>query len=130
MFQRMKRRRKGASWWLAGVLMLCAPPLWAGEADVVKVEVSQHRDTYAFRVTIRHADTGWDHYADAFEVLAPDGTVLGTRTLLHPHVAEQPFVRSLSGVRIPEGIDKVTVRAHDSVHGLGGEEIQVDLPGR
>ena len=42
-------------------------------------------------VTVQHADTGWDHYADAWEVLAPDGTVLGTRTLLHPHTDEQPF---------------------------------------
>ena len=60
-------------------------------------------------------------------MLAPDGTVLGVRVLTHPHVDEQPFTRSLSGVAIPPGIDTVTVRARDSVHGLGGVEIEVNV---
>jgi hypothetical protein len=110
-------------------LMLAAGRAWAGEADVVDVEVSRSGDgTWHFDVTVRHADTGWDHYADAFEVVAPDGTVLGTRTLLHPHVDEQPFTRSLSGVEIPAGIGEVTVRAHDSVDAYGGAELTVALP--
>jgi hypothetical protein len=101
----------------------------AGTADVVGVEVSLAADgTYRFDVTVRHADEGWDHYADAWEVVAPDGTVLGTRTLLHPHENEQPFTRSLSGVAIPEGITEVVIRARDSVHGYGGAERRVTLP--
>ena len=84
--------------------------------------------TYRFDVTVEHADTGWEHYADGWEVVAPDGTVLGTRTLLHPHVDEQPFTRSLSGVAIPDGNTEVTIRAHDSVDGLGGKEVRVELP--
>lgn len=101
----------------------------AGQADVVAVEVSRAADgTWRFDVTVRHADEGWDHYADAWEVVAPDGTVLGTRTLLHPHVEEQPFTRSLSGVVIPEGLAEVIVRARDSVHGHGGRELRVALP--
>ena len=118
------------------VRVLGAAALWAvpatvgaGEADVVGVEVSRSPDgTYAFDVTVRHADEGWEHYADRWEVLAPDGTVLGTRTLLHPHVTEQPFTRSLDGVEVPDDVDAVTVRAHDSVHGLGGAEATVALP--
>ena len=27
-------------------------------------------------MTVRHADTGWDHYADKWDVVAPDGAVL------------------------------------------------------
>ena len=104
-------------------------PAGAGEADVVGVEI--HRDgpgTYSFDVTVRHADTGWDHYADAWEVLTPDGkTVLATRTLLHPHESEQPFTRSLSGVKIPSGVTTVIVRAHDKVHGYGGAEMRVKV---
>lgn len=101
----------------------------AGEADVVAVEVrSQGGGEYAFSVTVRHADAGWKHYANKWDVLAPDGSVLGTRELLHPHEDEQPFTRSLSGVRVPAGIETVTVRAHDSVHGYGGVERQVRLP--
>ena len=51
-----------------------------------------------------------------------------TRTLLHPHVDEQPFTRSLTGITIPEGTDEVVVRAHDSVHGNGGAELRVQVP--
>jgi hypothetical protein len=114
---------------LAAVLLL----LWtgaasAGEADVVAVEAAREGDgTWRFDVTVAHGDEGWDHYADKWEVLAPDGRVLGARVLLHPHVGEQPFTRSLGGVAIPEQIDRVILRAHDSVHGLGGVEIAVEL---
>ncbi|MCK5445702.1 MAG: hypothetical protein KAI73_08765, partial [Rhodospirillaceae bacterium] len=83
---------------------------------------------YRFDVSVTHADEGWDHYADAWAVVAPDGAVLGERILAHPHVGEQPFTRSLGGVQIPDGIKKVTLRAHDKVHGLGGAEITVTLP--
>ena len=100
----------------------------AGEADVLAVEAAQEAGgTWRFDVTVAHADEGWDHYADKWEVVAPDGTVLGTRVLLHPHETEQPFTRSLGGVAIPEDIDQVILRAHDSVHGLGGVEMVVEL---
>jgi len=115
---------------LMGAFVALAPaPARAGEADVVDVRVRSAGDgLYAFDVTVRHADAGWDHYADAWEVVAPDGRVLGRRTLLHPHVEEQPFTRGLSGVRIPTGVDRVILRARDSVHGLGGREMTVTLP--
>lgn len=103
----------------------------AGEADVLQVRAEQGRDgTWNFRVTVRHDDEGWDHYADRWEVLDPEGNVLGTRILAHPHVGEQPFTRSLSGVRIPRGIDTVVVRARDSVHGYGGAEVEIQPLGR
>ena len=90
---------------------------WAGEADVIEVAVKPTGgEIYFFKVTVRHADEGWDHYANKWDVVVPDGTVLGTRTLYHPHVDEQPFTRSLSDVKIPESIAEVTVRAHDSIH--------------
>jgi hypothetical protein len=101
----------------------------AGEADVVAAKLTPAGDgTWRVEVTVEHADQGWDHYADAWEVVAPDGTVLGTRTLLHPHVEEQPFTRSLSGVAIPGDVAAVTVRARDSVHGHGGRELSVAVP--
>lgn len=109
-------------------LVAVANPAVSGEADVVGVEVRRDGGGWSFDVTVRHADTGWEHYADRWDVVAPDGTVLATRTLYHPHVSEQPFTRSLRGVPIADGIDTVTLRAHDSVHGYGGEEIRVSLP--
>lgn len=98
---------------------------------MVAVDVALERaGTYRFSVTVRHADEGWKHYADRWDVLAPDGKVLGTRVLLHPHVNEQPFTRSLSGVAIPDGISQVTIRAGDSKHGYGGAALEVAIPGR
>jgi hypothetical protein len=101
----------------------------AGEADVIGVEVKKiGENTYYFTVTVSHNDEGWEHYADKWEIMAPDGQVLGTRILYHPHVDEQPFTRSLSGVKIPEGITEVTIRAHDLVHEYGGKVIRLALP--
>lgn len=100
----------------------------AGEVDVTNVKVRKTAaNTYRFDVTLKHADTGWDHYANKWEVVAPDGTVLGTRVLAHPHVNEQPFTRSLGGVKIADGISQVTIRGGDSVHGLGGVEMKVAI---
>jgi hypothetical protein len=101
---------------------------FAGEADVVDVKATPEAGgTWRFDVTVRHADEGWDHYADKWEVLGPDGEVLGERVLLHPHETEQPFTRSLGGVSIPAGVSRVTIRAHDSVHGYGGATLEVPL---
>lgn len=121
--------------WALGVAAACALSViaWsatvrAGEADVVGVEaVAEGGGTWRFYVTVAHGDTGWDHYADKWDVVAPDGTVLGTRVLLHPHEAEQPFTRTLGGVAVPADIDAVTLRAHDSEHGYGGTEMTVKL---
>jgi hypothetical protein len=100
----------------------------AGEADVVEATLTPADDgSFRLDATVRHEDTGWDHYADAFEVLTPDGESLGTRTLLHPHVDEQPFTRSLSGLRIPDGVDEIVVRAHDNVDGHGGAVVRVQV---
>ncbi len=104
-------------------------PARAGEADVLAVAVARERaGVYRFDVTVRHADEGWEHYADAWDVVAPDGAVLATRVLYHPHVGEQPFTRSLSGVAVPGDLGRVSLRAHDKVHGYGGAEFTVDLP--
>ena len=113
------------------MLILVLSPMWAyaGEADVMDVKVTREgQGSYRFDVSVQHADTGWQHYADKWEVLTPDGDILGVRTLMHPHVNEQPFTRSLSGVNIPATIRQVIVRAHDSVHGYGGKELSVNLP--
>ena len=103
----------------------------AGNADVVEVVVeASGRGVYHFAVTVAHEDTGWEHYADRWEILDGNGRILGTRTLHHPHVNEQPFTRSLTGVEIPGHIEGVTVRAHDRLHGLGGKVVYVDLTGK
>lgn len=112
-----------------GLLLLLGGSAWAGEVDVIKVRIEKNSDqTYQFHVTLRHDDTGWDHYANRWEILSLEGKILATRVLYHPHVNEQPFTRSLTSVKLPKGTEYVIVRGHDSVHEYGGKEIKVKVP--
>jgi len=80
--------------------MLIISSLVAAEADVVDVEIIALGDNkYRINTTVLHADAGWDHYANRWDVLAPDGTVLGS-----------------------------SIQANDSVHELGGKTMTVDVP--
>ncbi|WP_371061008.1 hypothetical protein [Rhodosalinus sp. 5P4] len=79
-------------------------------------------------VTLRHGDTGWDDYADGWRVIGPSGEVLATRELLHPHVTEQPFTRSLAGITLPEGVTELRIESSTSVTGWGGELYLLELP--
>jgi hypothetical protein len=102
-------------------------PAWAGKADVLKVKSECKEDKCRFLVTVRHDDEGWKHYANRWEVLDLEGNILTTRVLTHPHVDEQPFARGKGWTVIPVEFDRVRVRAHDSVHAYGGEEVEVEL---
>jgi len=112
------------------VLALLSTPAVAGPADVLDVAIVPGAGGSGFdiAVTLRHADSGWDHYANRWEVMAPDGEVLAVRTLLHPHVDEQPFTRRLHAVAIPRSMTWVRIRAHDLVHGYGGREVTLSVP--
>jgi hypothetical protein len=116
----MKMRK--VMWWS---LLLVAGLAWAGEADVIAAKVSRVGGAYNFDVTTRSKDKGWDNYCDRFEVLAPDGKVLGVRKLLHPHENEQPFTREL---QIPTGIDHVLIRARHKPRGYDGAVFKLKLP--
>ena len=115
---------------LSSVLIaaLFSPFAYAGEADVVGGSITSLGDgRYRVDATVEHADEGWDHYANRWDVLGPDGEVLGVRELLHPHENEQPFTRSLT-LEIPAGIKVITLQANDSVHGLGGKTFELEVP--
>jgi len=112
---------------LAICLFLIAGLVQAGEVEIVNVKLLQHASSWTAQVTLRHADSGWDHYADGWRVVSPDGKELGYRTLYHPHVNEQPFTRSLSGIPIPTSINEVIVEAHDKVHGWSPDRVTIDL---
>lgn len=108
-------------------LALLATPAFAGDVSVAAVDVrAAGANAFRFDVTLRHADTGWEHYANAWRVELEDGTVLDTRVLAHPHVDEQPFTRSKT-ITVPAGTRRVRVRGVDSVHGPG-EAFWVELP--
>ena len=109
------------------VALACPTQVFANPAVIENVNAQGNGGSWSFSVTIRHPDTGWDHYADGWEVIAPDGTQLGYRKLLHPHESEHPFTRSLGGINIPDGVSSISVRAHCSVDGWTSEPVSVPI---
>lgn len=107
----------------APLFALLAGPAFADAPVVEAAIISGDRVS----VTLSHPDTGWDHYADGWEVLDAEGNSLGIRELAHPHVNEQPFARALSGVAIPDGVDVVYVRARCNVDGWSETLFEVRL---
>jgi len=110
------------------IATLTASASLASDVEIVNVTAVQSGSAWRFDVTLRHADSGWEHYADGWEVLAPDSSSLGMRVLAHPHVNEQPFTRSLGGVMIPEGVTHVIIRARDNVDGWTATTYDYPLP--
>ncbi|WP_425079392.1 hypothetical protein [Ruegeria denitrificans] len=106
---------------------LLAAPALADPPTIDQVRASATGDTWRFDVTIRHPDTGWDHYADGWRVLDMDGNELGMRVLHHPHETEQPFTRSLGGVVIPESVSQVQIQARCNVDGWNEDTTLVKL---
>ncbi len=103
---------------------------WAGEVQIVDVKAKQRGDTWSFSVTLKHADSGWEHYADAWRVVDARGNILGTRTLFHPHENEQPFTRRLDGVVIKDLSMPVYIEANDNLHGWSTQRFEVSLQDR
>lgn len=85
---------------------------------------------WTISVALRHPDTGWDHYASGWKVLAPDGTLLGLRELTHPHVDEQPFERTLAGVVIPPDLREVLIVPRCTMDGWVAMPTVLALPAR
>jgi len=109
------------------ILALIASPAFADTPAVESATAQSNGTSWTISVTLSHPDTGWDHYADGWQVLAPDGRVLGFRLLVHPHVNEQPFTRSLSGVKIPDDINTVQIRPRCLVDGLAPQTYALPL---
>ncbi len=54
--------------------------------------------------------------------------MLGTRKLLHPHVKDKPFIRTLCCIRLPAGLKEVVIQAHGKLHGTTKMTRTVTLP--
>jgi len=94
--------------------------------EIRGVDARQSGDAWSFNVTLAYPDTGWEDYADGWQVETPDGQILGLRILFHPHVGEQPFTCSMGGVVIPPGVNEVVIRSHSLVNGYGPEVERIE----
>jgi len=115
-------------WSVTGLLLAMSTLIHADQVEIVHAEAhALGQQKYRITVTLKHADSGWQHYANAWHVYSEQGQRLGTRTLLHPHVDEQPFSRSLS-LSLPVGTQLVEIRAADSVHGISAHTFSLPVP--
>ena len=89
-------------------------------ANVIAVKTSGSDGAYRFAVTLKSTETGCDQYANWWEVLSKDGTLLYRRILVHSHPDTQPFTRSGGSVKIGKD-DIVYVRGHMNKEGYAGE---------
>jgi len=95
--------------------------------DILDVVVTPQDDTFRFDVTVSSPYDTPERYADAWRIVAPDGTELGVRELTHDHAAEQPFTRSLADVVIPPDVTEVTAEGRALVNGWGGDTLTVTI---
>lgn len=112
---------------LSCVGTLAASPAQASPVEVLQAEFSPSGGGgWSVSVTLRHADTGWEHYANLWVVETLEGKELGRRVLFHPHETEQPFTRSAQ-LQIPAGTTRLRIRAGDNIEGINSNAIVVDL---
>ena len=60
-------------------------------ADVLAVRVQGQPRAYRFQVTLRSPDVDCTRYANWWEVVRSDGSLVYRRVLMHSHPGEQPF---------------------------------------
>ena len=93
-------------------------PLPLDRADVIDVSISGVAGDYSLSVTVASPDIGCSPYVDWWEVISEEGELLTRRVLLHAHVDEQPFTRSMGGLKVQPG-EQVMIRAHMNDAGYG-----------
>lgn len=92
-------------------------------AKVLSVAVSGDENAYRFNVEVESPDLGCDQYADWWEVITEEGTLIYRRILAHSHVNEQPFKRSGSPIAI--AADQIIfIRAHMNNSGYGKDIVK------
>lgn len=105
--------------------LLFTASVFANDVEIVKVVLTSQTGTWRADVTLKHADAGWDHYADAWRLVDDKGNEIGKRTLYHPHVNEQPFTRSLSSFHIKSDKKVIFIEAHDKKHGWSPNKVKI-----
>ena len=98
-----------------------------GDTKVLKAQFKKIGDTWSVSVTLKHPDTGWKHYADFWQLVDENGVMVAKRVLVHPHVDEQPFTRSMGDIEIRKNQKIIFVEAGDSVHGMSRNRLTVDF---
>ena len=99
--------------------------------NILDVSTSGSDGSYFFTVTFESADVDCTRYADWWEVLSEDGTLLYRRILMHPHTKKlsgNPVARSGGPVSI-SAMETVIVRGHMNDVGYSGTPMRGSIEG-
>lgn len=116
------------------LMMLGGQAGYAEQSDPKIADVQVRRDSldqpgiYHVEVVIEHADTGWDDYVDAWEIVGTNGQVLAARPFFEPELERDTTVSALAGVIIPVNHKTVLIRARKHPQGYQGEPVEVTVP--
>jgi len=109
---------------LAGFMVLPA----AAEVPIIdRASAERVNGLWNFSVTIVHEDRGWDDYVTGWRVLDAIGQEIGRRDLHMPHEGPRARTRSLSGLKVEEGVSFVEIEARDSELGWTGAKYRIAL---
>jgi hypothetical protein len=113
-------------------LLLGCPGLRADPVHVVGVEIVRRPyGRWEMILSLEHEDTGRDHFCDRVEALDQDGKRIFVGYFYSPIVKDVeedgPLRRRLRPMPIPEGVIRLTLRAHCKRTGWGGQSLPVDL---
>ena len=106
---------------------LVAMPLVADEPRIRDATACKSGMSWRVDVTLEHPDSGWDHYADGWEVLDADGNRLGYRGCITRMSTSSPLPARSPISTCPTARAKIHIRAHCSVDGWGEETFRIDI---
>ncbi len=98
------------------------------QVDATAVSVSGSPGDYDFAVTLLSDDVDCTHYADWWEVVGADGSLVFRRILNHSHPDEQPFTRDGGPVEV-DADDELWVRGHLNDLGYRGQVLHGSVSG-
>ena len=65
--------------YLTIISLLFTTSVFANDVEIVKVVLTNQTGTWRADVTLKHEDTGWKHYADAWRLVDDKGNEIGKR---------------------------------------------------
>ncbi|MFW5910006.1 MAG: hypothetical protein ACOCUM_04435, partial [Thiohalospira sp.] len=93
------------------------------------VEVTEEVRSYTVTAVLEHDDEARYHFLDGWRVTTPEGEVLAEQGFEHPRPQAPPRRATLTGIRLPEGVERIRVEARDRLHGWGDDAVEVELDG-
>jgi len=98
----------------------CSANIAVNSANVINVDTQGSTGKYNFYVTLSSNETGCNQYANWWEVLDENGSLLYRRILVHSHPDDQPFRRAGGQVNVTPS-QTLYIRAHMNTSGYKGD---------